>query len=211
MYANHDKSSDDRTINTFFAANANLSKQIYRAFYSNSVINKQEYIEAKASFVESNFYNELIVNLEHYEQLYLHLGFQLAHDESGEYFYLKPTVELGDEEDEFDESSLKIMAVLTIFTRLATKRAQAISLLSEPVQGVSPSDLDALDEDEKNLNILKSLKLKSALDALDFLKKRGFAFKVGPKRHVLSKGAMAMINTLLERQKALNDEGLSGQ
>jgi hypothetical protein len=211
MHVEHDKNGDDRNRNTFFAANANLSKQIYRAFYSNSVINKREYIEAKASFVESNFYNELIVNLEHYGQFYLHLGFQLAHDESGEYFYLKPTVELGDEEDEFDESSLKIMAVLTIVTRLATKRAQAISLLSEPVQGVSPSDLDALDEDEKTLNILKSLKLKSALDALDFLKKRGFAFKVGPERHVLSKGAMAMINTLLERQKALNDEGLSGQ
>src|SRR3990167_384534 len=193
-------------INSFLQADVSLSQGIYQAFYNNSVINRKEYLESKADFQDSPKYREIVVNLYHYQQLYWHLGFQLTQDTDGEYFYLKATTDQDNDEDIFDETSLKIMAVLTLIARIATKRGQALVLLGDPVQGISPNDIDNINDDSESVEFIKSLKLKNASDAVEFLRKKGFAFRVNQKRYVLSKGALYMIDTLIQRQKALSGD-----
>lgn len=193
----------DTKKNTFYDANASRSQSIYQKFYNGAVINRKEYIEAKADFIEAADYREIAVNENHYRQLYWHLGYNLSLDEGGEYYYLKSISENDADTESFDETSLKIMAILTIIARLANNRSQTIESLIQPVQGISQADLNALDEDSETLAILKSLKMKDSSDAINFLRKRGFAFKVDSKRSVLSKGASTMIDTIIDRQKAL--------
>lgn len=189
--------------NTFISANYELSKEIYQTFYSSSVINRLEYSASKADFHNNPLYQEIVVNFDHYTHFYFHLGYQLIHDEQGKYFYIKTLTANESCEEDFDEISLKVLAVLTIISRLVTMRGQALSTLGLPVRGITAKDLSLLNEDE-SLPILQSLKLKSSEDAIEFLRKRGFAFKVDVKRHVLSHGALVLIETLINRQKELS-------
>ncbi|MFT5725684.1 MAG: hypothetical protein ACI9JN_002811 [Bacteroidia bacterium] len=195
----------DTVLNSFSEVNAALSQSIYQDFNSGGVINKKEYLESQANFKESAKYRDIIVNQSHYQQLYFHLGFLLTHDEQGEYFYLK-NANNEEMEETFDETSLKLMAILTILARLADKRGQSYLTLGEPVQGIVQADLDALNEDNEALSFLKTLKIKDASDAILWLKKRGFAFRVNKTRSILSKGALNLIDTIIERQKLLNSE-----
>lgn len=189
--------------NTFIEASHELSKEIYQCFYGSSVINRLEYSASKANFHNNPLYQELIINCNHYTHLYFHLGYQLVHDEQGKYFYIKALNSNESDDEDFDEISLKILAVLTIVSRLATSRGQVLSTLGLPVVGVTANDLSSLNEDE-SLPILQSLKLKSSEDAIDFLRKRGFAFKVDSKRHVLSHGAVVLVEALINRQKEIS-------
>lgn len=195
--------------NTFSPTSTIISRSIYQTFYSGGVINKKHYTESKADFIDGAEYQEILVNQPHYESLYWHLGYQLAHDTDGDYFYLKVIHESDDESVAFDETSLKLMAILTIISRLASQHGQSISMLAEPVQGINITDLESLNNDEESLSFLKSLKFKESSDAVMFLVKRGFAYKVSKDRYVLSKGSIGMINVILERQKQLNDTSLN--
>lgn len=193
----------DSTKNTFISANHELSKEIYQNFYVSSVINRLEYSASKADFHNNPLYQEIILNSDHYTHLYFHLGYQLIHDDQGKYFYIKALTANECEEEDFDEISLKILAVLTIVSRLATTRGQVLSTLGLPVGGITANDLSSLNEDE-SLSILQSLKLRSPEDAIEFLRKRGFAFKVDAKRYVLSHGSLVLIETLINRQKEIS-------
>jgi hypothetical protein len=195
----------DSTQNTFSATNTNMSRSIYQTFYSGGVINKKQYVESKADLIDNAEYQEILINQPHYESLYWHLGYQLTHDADGDYFYLKAIQDSDDESDAFDETSLKLMAILTILSRLASLRGKSIAMLGEPVQGISNSDLELVDDDVESLSFLKSLKFKESTDAIMFLIKRGFAFKVSKNRYILSKGSLAMISVILDRQKHLNE------
>lgn len=188
---------------SFANANAELSRQIYKLFCNKCVINKKVYRESSANFADSELYNELIENLNHYKQLYSHIGYKLIHDSQGEYFYCKLVVESDELEESFDETSLKLMAILSLFAKIATQRQQSLSTLSEPIQGITIADLELIDNTDEMLNIIKALKLKNATDALELLKKSGFAFRVLSNKHVLSKGAMVMIDTLVEHYKTI--------
>ncbi|EKF9102651.1 hypothetical protein O1B16_002329 [Vibrio cholerae] len=193
----------DSVKNTFISANHELSKEIYQAFYGSSVINRLEYSVSKADFHNNPLYQEIVVNIDHYTHFYFHLGYQLYHDDQGKYYYIKAITTNESCEEDFDEISLKILAVLTIISRLATTRGQALSTLGLPVRGITVNDLDSLNEDEP-LSIFKSLKFKSSEDAIDFLRKRGFAFKVDGKRYVLSHGSLVLIEMLINRQKEIS-------
>ena len=195
--------SMNTVTNTFNDANTALSQSIYQLFSNGSVINRKIYSEANASFIEYPEYREIAVNEAHYKNFYWHLGYLLDHDTEGDYYHLSRAQEQDSDTEDFDEASLKIMAVLTIISRFVTNRGQALDTLTLPVQGITNADLDAIAEDEETLSIIKSLKLKDCNDALAFLRKRGFAFKVNNKRHVLSKGANSMIDTIIERQKSM--------
>ncbi|PCC14030.1 condensin complex protein MksE [Pseudoalteromonas sp. JB197] len=190
--------------NTFLDADELLSQKIYRAFYTGSVINRKEYITSQAKLLESTLYLEIRKHENHYNCLYRHLGYELIHDESGEFFSLKSIAESESEDAVFDETSLKIIAILTLISRFMTQRGQPLALLEEPVQGITGNDVAALCKDETTGAIFKALKLKTPIDALEFIKKRGFAFRVSHSRYVLSKGAMKMINTLIDREKELS-------
>lgn len=190
--------------NSFIDANEELSQQIYRMFHSGSVINHHEYLESQARFVESPLYIEMRQNEDHYQQLYRALGYDLHHDDKGEFLSLKSIFEAESDDAVFDETTLKLMAILTLFCRLVTQRGQSLASLGEPVQGVTKKDLSELDSSNTVTAILKAMKLKSAGDAMEFVRKRGFAFRVSPNRFVLSKGAVDMINTLVEREKQLS-------
>lgn len=190
------------TPTSFAKANPVHSRQIYKSFCGKSVINKKVYSESNARFISDPLYNELIENLDHYELLYLHIGYRLTHETEGEYFYVKSLSDEDETDESFDEVSLKIMAVLSLFARIATHRQQSLSTLGSELQGVTVADLDLIDSDDEMLSILRALKFKNASDAIELLKKNGFAFRVMSNRYVLSKGAMVMIGTLIEHFKA---------
>ncbi|MBF4297195.1 hypothetical protein EAY24_28540, partial [Vibrio anguillarum] len=92
------------------------------------------------------------------------------------------------EDTVFDETSLKIIAILTLISRLMTQRGQPLALLGESAQGITGNDIASLTDDETTSAIFKALKLKTPIDALEFIKKRGFAFRISQSRYVLSKG-----------------------
>lgn len=192
-------------ILSFATVNSELSRQIYKSFCSKCVINKKIYKESSAGFVENPQYLELVENMQHYELLYVHIGYRLTHDSLGEYFYIKVLDENEENDESFDETSLKIMAILSLFAKIATQRQQSISTLMEPIQGVANSDLEIIDNHPEMLSILMALKLKNASEAIEFLKKYGFAFKVLSNRHVLSKGALVMIDALIEHFKQADE------
>nr|WP_024593011.1 hypothetical protein [Pseudoalteromonas sp. TB13] len=189
--------------NSFFDVNPALSQEIYKTFYGGSVINRKIYMTSQAQLVDSPLYIELRRHEDHYSILYKHLGFELTHDEKGEFMSLKLTSENESEETLFDETSLKIVAILTLVCRLISQRGQSLQLLSEPVQGVTPKDLSEIAEDKTAIAILSTIKIKSPEEAMEFMRKRGFCFKVSPSRYVLSKGAMSMIEVLIERESSL--------
>ncbi|KZN50715.1 condensin complex protein MksE [Pseudoalteromonas luteoviolacea] len=190
--------------NTFLEVDEKLSQTIYRAFYTGSVINRKEYMTSQAQFVESKIYLEIRQHENHYIQLYRHLGYELIHDEEGEFFSIKLIAESESEDAVFDETSLKIIAILTLISRIMTQRGQPLEFLGQPVQGITGNDVAALADEETTSAIFKALKLKTPIDALEFIKKRGFAFRISQSRYVLSKGAMTMIDTLIEREKELS-------
>jgi len=186
---------------SFYDVDEQLSQAIYKSFYNGCVVNRKEYIEAKANWVESTLYLQLRQHEKHYKLLYRHLGYELEHDETGEFISAKLLSESESEDTPFDETSLKIVAVLSLISKVITARGQSMTYLAEPVQGITFDDLSSLFDNELYEAILKSLKFKTATDPIDFLIKRGFAYKVSQNRYVLSQGAMSMLKTLIEREK----------
>jgi len=189
---------------SFYDVDEQLSRAIYKSFYNGCVINRKEYIEAKADWVESPLYLQLRQHEKHFKLLYRHLGYELEYDETGEFISAKLLSESESEDTPFDETSLKIVAVLSLISKVITERGQSLAHLAEPVQGVTLDDLSSLFNNELHEAILKSLKFKASTDPIDFLIKRGFAYKVSKNRYVLSQGAMSMLNTLIEREKLKN-------
>jgi hypothetical protein len=195
--------------NSFIDASESLSQEIYRRFYIGSVINRKEYLESQAKFIDSTLYSEIMHHEQHYQQMYRFLGYDLVRDEEGEFISLKLISEADADDksdDKFDESTLKIIAILTIISRIMTHRGQPLLSLGEAVQGITANDLSIIAEDTTSLAILKAMKIKSPDDAIDFIRKKGFAFKVSQGRHVLSTGAMTMLQTLIDRQKQINEQ-----
>lgn len=186
---------------SFYDVDEQLSQAIYKSFYNGCVVNRKEYIEAKADWIESTLYLQLRQHEKHYKLLYRHLGYEIEHDETGEFISVKLLSESESEDTPFDETSLKIVAVLSLISKVITERGQSIAYLAEPVQGVSFDDLSSLFNNELHEAIIKAFKFKTATEPMDFLIKRGFAYTVSKNRYVLSQGAMSMLNTLIEREK----------
>jgi len=189
---------------SFYDVDEQLSQAIYKSFYNGCVVNRKEYIEAKANWIESTLYLQLRQHEKHYKLLYRHLGYELEHDETGEFISAKLLSESESEDTPFDETSLKIVAVLSLISKVITERGQSMAYLAESIQGITFDDLSSLFNNELHEAILKSLKFKTATDPMDFLIKRGFAYIVSQNRYVLSQGAMSMLKTLIEREKLKN-------
>lgn len=190
---------------SFYDANEQLSQAIYTSFYNGCVINRKEYRQPEASWSESPLYIELRQHELHYKLLYKHLGYELIHDEEGEFISAKLASEVESEDTKFDETSLKIIAVLSLISKVFVERGLSLSLLGEEIQGVTYDDLNTFYNNDTHQAILKALKFKKAADPIEFLIKRGFAYKVSANRYVLSKGGLSMIEALKEREK-LNHE-----
>ena len=191
--------------NTFSQTSPNLSRAIYQMFAEGGIINKHEYVQSVADFKESSMYQELVTNHSHYEALYWQLGYVLAHDGEGEFFHIKSKIK-DEEDDEFNEAALKIMAVLTLFARIATQRGQPLHLLGEPAQGLTVADIDMLDSDEDLQQVLRALKLKDKSNVISTLKRCGFIFQVSSTKYVLSKGAVSMIDAIIEHQRNVSGD-----
>jgi hypothetical protein len=58
--------------------------------------------------------------------LYRHLGFKLTLDQKGESISLKLTAENESKATPFDETSLGVVAILTLVCRLITKRGKSL-------------------------------------------------------------------------------------
>ncbi|MCT8872134.1 hypothetical protein KXJ80_11935 [Shewanella xiamenensis] len=192
--------------NTFYEVKEEYSQEIFRLFTTGSVINKCQYMMNTGRITESPFYLELLSRFDHYKLLYRHLGYELLHDNNGEFYSLRPLKDFDSDEDQIDETSIKIVAILTLISKEIVTRGQRLELLENPVVGLTSQDLDSMANDDKCSAILSSLKLKSPTDAVEFLRKRGFAFKVSDFRLVLSRGAMSYIDVLIQRENELKAE-----
>tara|TARA_A200000159_G_scaffold138838_1_gene140006 strand:- start:724 stop:1071 length:348 start_codon:yes stop_codon:yes gene_type:complete len=106
------------------------------------------------------------------------------------------------EDTPFDETSLKIVAVLSLISKIITDRGQSMAYLAEPAQGITFDDLSSLFNNELHEAILKSLKFKNATDPMDFLIKRGFfAYTVSKNRYVLSQGGYVDARHIKRKRK----------
>lgn len=185
-------------FNTFDDVSRIYSRKIYSAFVSGRIINQAEYSEAKGDFTECLLYQELIKNEAHYQLLYSHLGYQLEHDSEAEVFFVNELVESDDDSDDFSETTLKTQAILILLGHMLATRGQPLSSLADPNYGITNEDCRELDDYGKTAGILKALKLKSGEDAVELLRKRGYAFRVGTGRLVLSKGASVFLQRFVD-------------
>ena len=73
-------------MSPFSQINMAKSQQIYATFVNGKVITKQVYDLYQQSFLDSPLYTELYNNLDHFTQLYLHIGYTLNFNVEGEFF-----------------------------------------------------------------------------------------------------------------------------
>ncbi|GAL04011.1 hypothetical protein JCM19237_2162 [Photobacterium aphoticum] len=97
----------------FSQINMAKSQQIYATFVNGRVITKQVYDIYQHAFIDSPLYTELFGNLEHFTQLYMHIGYNLNFNVDGEFFYISRS----EAEEDADTNATKIQAMLLIIAR----------------------------------------------------------------------------------------------
>ena len=95
-------------MSPFSQINMAKSQQIYATFVNGKVITKQVYDLYQQSFLDSSLYTELYNNLDHFTQLYLHIGYTLNFNVEGEFFYISRN----EAEEDADTNATKIQAML---------------------------------------------------------------------------------------------------
>lgn len=98
---------------SFSQINMLKSQKIYATFVNDKVITKQIYDIYQQSFIENTLYTELFNNLEHFTQLYQHIGYYLNFNVEGEFFYISRS----EVEEDADTNATKIQAILLIIAR----------------------------------------------------------------------------------------------
>lgn len=83
---------------------------------------------------------------------------------------------------------------------------QPLHLLGEPAQGLTVADIDMLDSDEDLQQVLRALKFKDKSNVISTLKRCGFIFQVSSTKYVLSKGAVSMIDAIIEHQRNVSGD-----
>ncbi len=179
----------------FSQINMVKSQQIYTTFVNGKVITKQGYNLYQQRFIESPLYTELYNNLEHFTQLYLHIGFTLNFNVEGEFFYISRS----ETEEDADTNATKIQAMLLIIARYWVDKGFDLDDLTTPVIGLGRSALEEIAEHAIYDDIRQALGMETWDKALNYLADRNFLYPCGDKHYVLSSAGMHFLNLHVDK------------
>lgn len=179
----------------FSQINMVRSQQIYTTFVNGKVITKQVYDLYQQSFLESTLYTELYNNLEHFTELYLHIGYTLNFNVEGEFFYISRS----EAEEDADTNATKIQAMLLIIARYWVDKGYDLDDLITPVIGLGRTALEEIAEQTIYDDIRQALGIETWDKALNYLADRNFLYQCGDKHYILSSAGRHFLNLHVER------------
>ncbi|MGF1686557.1 hypothetical protein L4C36_07655 [Photobacterium japonica] len=174
----------------FSHINIAKSQQIYATFVNGKVITKQVYDIYQHTFIDSPLYTELFNHLDHFTQLYLHIGYNLNFNADGEFFYISRS----EAEEDADTNATKIQAMLLIIARYWVDKGFDLDDLATPVIGLGRSALEEIEEQAIYNDIRQALGIETWDKAMNYLADRNFLYLCGDKHYVLSSAGMYFLN-----------------
>ncbi|EHK9002642.1 hypothetical protein KCU40_001468 [Vibrio vulnificus] len=188
-------------MSPFSQINMAKSQQIYATFVNGKVITKQVYHLYQQSFLESPLYTELYNNLDHFTQLYLHIGYTLNFNVDGEFFYISRS----EAEEDADTNATKIQAMLLIIARYWVDKGFDLDDLMTPVIGLGRTALEEIAEQTIYDDIRQALGIETWDKALNYLADRNFLYQCGDKHYILSSAGMHFLNLHVEKYSQEQD------
>lgn len=179
----------------FSQINMAKSQQIYATFVNGRVITKQVYDIYQHAFIDSPLYTELYNNLEHFTQLYLHIGYYLNFNVDGEFFYISRS----EDEEDADTNATKIQAMLLIIARYWVDKGFDLDDLATPVIGFGRTAQEEIAEQDIYNDIRQAVGIDNWDKAITYLTDRNFLYPCGDKHYVLSSAGMHFLHCHVER------------
>ncbi|NOQ94787.1 MAG: hypothetical protein GQ547_09170 [Methylophaga sp.] len=187
-------------INDFDLIKIDESAFIYRELTAGKIIPKQIYHDLRSELVDNQSYTLLFKHQSHFNQLYLHIGYALVLDESGEFFYIKDAQDL--ESNEADENAFKVQVILMLLGRHYARTGRDLEHIGEIDLGLNADDLKALSLNDEYTDILMTAKLSGGWGkAMEFLVSRNFAHKTGAERYFLNVAGVSFLYRLVDEYK----------
>lgn len=181
----------------FHSVNPEMSPKIYKELISGKVLLREHFDVVNNELVENPLYSELFKHLDHYTTFYKHMGFELVFNDHRHFAFLRREVE--DDDREYNRNAFKIMVALSIIGRYFAKSGRDLKYLESPKVGIQSDDIAAIKANEEYIRILKSADFKEGIDvAIAFLLDRGFLFKAGGTRFILTPAAMYFLDLLVD-------------
>lgn len=171
------------------------SQQIYTTFVNGKVITKQAYDLYQQSFIESHLYTELYNHLDHFTQLYKHIGYNLNFNVDGEFFYISRS----EVEEDADINATKIQAILLIIARHWVDQGFDLDDLTTPAIGLSRKAMEEIADQPLYNDIRQAINIESWDKALSYLADRNFIYLCGDKHYVISSAGMHFLNLHVEK------------
>ncbi|MBE3655776.1 hypothetical protein BOO92_03530 [Vibrio navarrensis] len=171
------------------------SQQIYATFVNGKVLTKLHYDMYQQAFIDNPLYTELYRHLEHFELLYLHIGFTLNFNVEGEFFYISRS----EAEEDADTNATKIQAILLIIARYWVDKGFDLDDLTTPVIGLGRKAMEEIAEQAIYNDIRQALGIETWEKALNYLADRNFLYPSGDKHYVLSSAGMHFLNLHVEK------------
>jgi len=122
------------------------------------------------------------------------MGFDLLYQPSGEFYYIRDCNDSDNEET--DDNTLKIQAILLFMGRHYTKTAD-IDQLVDPTHGFRPEHVNSIKEDDDLSSALVALRLESWPKAINYLLSKDLIFQLGEDHYVFSGAAMEFLKNLM--------------
>ncbi|OXX73426.1 hypothetical protein B9J87_05875 [Vibrio sp. V19_P1S1T109] len=179
----------------FSQINMAKSQQIYATFVNGRVITKQVYDLYQHEFTDSPLYTELYSHLDHFTQLYLHIGYSLNFNVEGEFFYISRN----EVEEDADTNATKIQAMLLIIARYWVDKGFDLDDLATPAIGLGRTSLEEIASQTIYNDIRQALGIEAWDKAMTYLADRNFLYPCGDKHYVLSSAGMYFLNRHVEK------------
>jgi len=180
------------------------STSIYRDLTAGKIIPKQIYHDLRSELIDNPNYTLLFKHQSHFHQLYLHIGFELILDESGEFFYIKEAQDI--ENNEADENAFKVQVILMLLGRYYARSGRDLENIGKIDLGLNANDLKILSQNEEYNDILTTTKQSGGWGkAMEFLRFRNFAHKTGEDRYFLGSAGMSFLYKLVDEYKDNGD------
>lgn len=180
----------------FNAVDPERSAEAFRELSAGKVITRERFDQIQNDMVENPIHTTLFRNYEHFRAMYQHLGYELVLNEKRHFFFIR---ELSNEEDrDYNRNAFKIQVVLLIIGRYFAQSGRDLQYLESPAVGLREDDIAAIAKDDEYNIMLRSAEFKEGLEAaLVFLSNRGFLFKTGVNRYIVSPAGMYFLEELI--------------
>lgn len=193
----HVEAPEVKITSSFDGVNAQQSALIYRQFVQGKVITKMTYHDIRAELEENPLFTLLFNHQQHFNHLYLHLGYELCFEQMGDFFYVRELRE--DASEEADDNALKVQTTLLLLGRYYSGSGRDLNLLCDHRFGLNEVDVEKLKENDEFNAILKAVRLDNWDKALDFICVRQFAFKISNKQLFLSQAGKGFLMRLVDQ------------